>query len=114
MIAARLLAVLRWVVAPVAVAAVTGYLESRVRATKEQTRAGYETLAPAVEDLEETVAELRGRLEELSRRPPCSDARVVRPPPVASSAPAPSVTPVRAAGRKVPARFDDMLQQAAH
>lgn len=125
----RLFLILRWVISPIAIAAITGYYESRVRGAKEQTKASYETLAPAVEDLQdrndilsEKVAVLTGRLEELSKRAPCAESTTKK-------IPAPKLTGIGALGgktevtvdierppaspRKVPARFDDMIQQKA-
>jgi hypothetical protein len=122
----KLFIILRWVIAPIAVAAITGYYETRVRGAKEQTRATYETLAPNVLELQEKVAVLTGRLEELSKRPsstPCSEESKAPSKPAAKThagfgglggktevmvdrPDSPSLS-------KMPARFEDMLQQRA-
>jgi hypothetical protein len=137
----RLLNILRWVVTPIALAAITGYFQVRVTAAKEQTRATYDTLAPNVLQLQEQVATLTGRLEELARRPVlvslCPEgpkaaskpAMHVEAPPTKSPKAHPltleemlstgkvepmidmgSPASAPAAG-KVPAKFDDMIQQ---
>jgi len=139
----RLLNILRWVVTPIALAVIAGYFQSRVNIAKEQTRASYETLAPNVLELQDKLAKLTGRLEELSKRPaPCTETpaakvagkpivRIYTPEPAAKVQPAsaPRPDPIGFEGKtdlmmdgapdlikppspkKVPARFDDMLQQ---
>ncbi len=139
----RLLNLLRWVVAPIIIAAITGYYESRVSTAKtqakEQTRASYDTLAPNVLELQDKVSILTGRIEEIARRPvflACPESlkaagkpasHVEAPKPVAKPGltellggtgaigktevmvdSAPSAPP-----KKVPARFEDMIQQQA-
>lgn len=118
----RLLNILRWVVTPIVLALIAGYFQMRVNAAKEQTRATYETLAPSVLELQEKVAMLTGRAEELARRPlaiPCPERLAPKPHGLGSLGTgkvevmveaAPSNAP---APRKVPARFEDMIQQQA-
>jgi len=129
----RLLNILRWVVTPIALAIIAGYFQSRTSANTAQTKASYETLAPSVLELQEKVAVLAGRVEEVARRPvfiPCPEAskpaahapKVDAPKPHSPlgmlgtgktelmvdrpDPPAPEPTP-----KKIPARFDDMIQQ---
>ena len=129
----RLLNILRWVVTPIVLAIIAGYFQLRTAANTAQTKASYETLAPNVLELQEKVATLTGRMEELARRPvfiPCPEApkpaahasKVDAPKPHSplgaigtgktelmvdqSEPPAPEPTP-----KKIPARFDDMIQQ---
>ena len=129
----RLLNILRWVVTPIVLAIIAGYFQLRTAANTAQTKASYETLAPNVLELQEKVATLTGRMEELARRPvfiPCpetskpaahapkvdapkphsplgvlgtgkTELMVDRPDP-----PAPEPSP-----KKIPVRFDDMIQQ---
>jgi len=129
----RLLNILRWVVTPIVLAIIAGYFQSRTNTNAAHTKATYETLAPSVLELQEKVAVLAGRVEEVARRPvflACPEASkpaahapkvdapkprnplgaigtgktelmVDRPDP-----PAPEPTP-----KKIPARFDDMIQQ---
>jgi hypothetical protein len=126
----RLLNILRWVVTPIVLAIIAGYFQVRTAANTAQTKASYETLAPSVLELQDKVAVLTGRLEEVARRPvflPCPDApkaasktapkvlgalgtgktelMVDRPDP-----PSPELDPVPSP-KKVPARFEDMIQQ---
>ena len=137
----RLLTVLRWVITPIALALITSYFQMRTAANTAQTKASYETLAPSVLELQDKVAVLAGRVEELSKRPvfvfPEAAKPVVRAPKV--DAPKPdSPKPVGVLGalgtgktelmvdrpdppspeldpppspKKVPARFEDMIQQ---
>ena len=129
----RLLNILRWVVTPIVLAIIAGYFQSRTSANAAHTKATYETLAPNVLELQGQVATLTGRMDELARRPvflACPEASkpaahapkvdapkphnplgalgtgktelmVDRPDP-----PTPEPTP-----KKIPARFDDMIQQ---
>jgi hypothetical protein len=127
----RLLNILRWVVTPIVLAIIAGYFQSRTSANAAHTKASYETLAPNVLELQSQVAVLTGRIEELSKRPaPCAEVSkpVVRAPKVDAPKPIgvvglggyagktevmvdvepnePAPTP-----KKIPARFDDMIQQ---
>ena len=128
----RLLNILRWVVTPIVLAIIAGYFQSRTNANKEQTRATYETLAPNVLELQGQVAVLTGRVEELARRPifvcPEASKPTVHAPKV--DAPKPH-SPLGVLGtgktelmvdrpdppepapspKKIPIRFDDMIQQ---
>jgi len=125
----RLLNILRWVVTPIALAIIAGYFQSRTSANTAQTKASYETLAPSVLELQDKVAVLTGRMEELARRPvfiPCPEA--AKPTVHAPKVDAPKPHPLGALGtgktelmvdrpdpapspQKIPARFDDMIQQ---
>jgi len=127
----RLLNILRWVVTPIVLTAIAGYFQMRTAANTAQTKATYETLAPNVLELQDKVAVLTGRVEELARRPifmfPEAVKPVSKPAPkvdapkphsglgalggktemmmdVAPNMPAPSP-------QKIPVRFDDMIQQ---
>jgi len=125
----RLLNILRWVVTPIVLAIIAGYFQSRTSANTAQTKASYETLAPNVLELQEKVAVLAGRVEELSKRPvfvfpdPAKPASKLAP-----KVDAPKPHPLGALGtgktelmvdrpdpapspQKIPARFDDMIQQ---
>jgi hypothetical protein len=130
----RLLNILRWVVTPIALAIIAGYFQSRTSTNAAHTKASYETLAPNVLELQDKLAVLTGRVEELSKRAPCPEA-----PKPAAHAPKPDspkpagvlglggyagktelmmdapskapVTPGPPSPKKVPARFDDMIQQ---
>jgi hypothetical protein len=127
----RILHLLRWVVTPIALAIIAGYFQMRTAANTAQTKASYETLAPNVLELQAQVAVLTGRVEELARRPifmfpeaatraPKVDAQKPRTglgalgtgkiePMVDHIAPPPPEhTP---SPKKIPARFDDMIQQ---
>lgn len=61
----RALNILRHVVAPIAIAAISGFVA--VQTAREHTKMSYEALAPAVRDLQDQVAKLSGRVEELSK-----------------------------------------------
>jgi hypothetical protein len=128
----RLLLILRWVVTPIVLAIIAGYFQSRTSTNAAQTKASYDTLAPNVLELQSQVAVLTGRVDELSKRPvfvfPEASKPVVRAPKV--DAPKPH-SPLGALGtgktevmvdrpdppapepspKKVPARFEDMIQQ---
>jgi hypothetical protein len=131
----RLLNILRWVVTPIVLAIIAGYFQSRTSANTAQTRATYDTLAPNVLELQGQVAQITGRIEELSKRPVfmCTETSkpVVRAPKPDSpkptgvlglggyagktepmvdhiAPPPPEPTP---SPKKIPARFDDMVQQ---
>jgi hypothetical protein len=141
----RLFLILRWVVTPIVLACITGYFQVHVSIAKAQTKASYETLAPNVLELQEKLAVLTGRVEELSKRPPCAQEvlKAAKAPSTVAHAKkgaakpgrspaslsemlgddtktelmmdsAPSESPVYEAppsAQKVPARFEDMLQQ---
>jgi len=130
----RLLNILRWVVTPIALAAITGYFQMRVSANTAQTKATYDTLAPNVLQLQTQVATLTGRIEEVSRRPvfiPCPEAPKTAGKSSHAEAPKPHTLEELLGGKmelmmdsaskapateapspkKVPARFEDMLQQ---
>jgi hypothetical protein len=129
----RLLLILRWVITPIALALIAGYFQQRTAANTAQTKASYETLAPNVLELQSQVATLTGRMDELARRPvflACPDPaksvskiapKVDAPKPYTGlgtlggktelmvdrlDPPSPEPTP-----KKIPARFDDMIQQ---
>lgn len=61
----RALNILRHVVVPVALAAISGYVA--VQTSREQTKMSYEKLAPLVGDLQDQIVKLQGRVEELSK-----------------------------------------------
>jgi hypothetical protein len=124
----RLLHILRYVAVPIVVAAITGYYETRVRMAKEQTKATYEALAPSVRDLQDEVAKLQGRVDELSKT---TRVIVMRPEPAALAKPAaPAAKPSAPLGalgatgkvevmvdhpappqsKRPAAKFDDMLK----
>ena len=127
----RLLLILRWVITPIALALITSYFQMRTAANTAQTKASYETLAPSVLELQDKVAVLAGRMDELSKRPVFVFPEAVKP----VSKPAPKVDAPKPAGilghggktemmvdrpdppspeptlKKIPVRFDDMIQQ---
>jgi hypothetical protein len=125
----RLLTILRFVVTPIVLTCIAGYFQSRTSANTAQTKASYETLAPNVLDLQDKVATLTGRLEEISKRPvsaPCPEAKKAAVPKVDAPKPhtglgmlgtgktelmvdLPELPPP--APQKIPARFEDMVQQ---
>ena len=128
----RLLNILRWVVTPIALAIIAGYFQSRTNANTAQTKASYETLAPSVLELQDKVAVLAGRVEELSKRPVFVFPEASKPTAHAPKVDAPKPhSPLGALGtgktelmvdrpdppapepspKKIPARFDDMIQQ---
>jgi hypothetical protein len=131
----RILNILRWVVTPIALALIASYFQMRTAANTAQTKASYETLAPSVLELQDKVAVLAGRVEELSKRPvfvfPEAAKPVVRAPKPDSPKPAgvlglggyagktepmvehiaPPPPEPAPSPKKIPARFDDMVQQ---
>ena len=122
----RLLLIMRWVVTPIIIAIIAGYFQVRVNNAKEQTRATYDTLAPVVSGLTLAMAELKGRVEELSKRPICEESQPAaksarlptsRPKPsflgsgkVEVTVDAPSAAPEPAPSKALP-DFDRMIQQ---
>jgi hypothetical protein len=123
----RLLNILRWVVTPIVLALIAGYFQSRTNTNAAHTKASYETLAPSVLELQEKVAVLTGRTEELARRPVfmCPELPKAAHAPKADAPKPPSGLGALGTGKtemmvdrpdppspqKIPARFDDMIQQ---
>lgn len=114
----RTLNLLRHVVVPVAIAAVSGYWA--MRAAREQTRASYEALSPVVRELQDDVAKLSGRVDELSRQAHVIVMREDKPRAMAA-APMPvklptvqvevdKTAPAQQQMKRPAEKFDDMLK----